>query len=427
MNYQESAQWVEDFEGKDVPPTLIKSGQGGWIRFEDGRRAFEAVSGHSCLNLGHAHPELLETAGHALSTLSYCSPEHYSDSSLALAERLSELLGGAYRIKYALSGSSANEIAMTIARRYWEGTGKPAKRIAISLDRSYHGNMGQAQFATGYEAFRVSGYSDHSDYVHVPCARNPASGKLFSTEEIRALLEARIAQIGQDNIACMIVEPINFAGGVIVPPDGYLAIIHELCRRHDITLIVDEVITGFGRSGKWFAFQKEGIRPDIVTMGKGITAGYFPLAAVAVTNSLYMALRESKVPLKKVITMAGHPVGCEVALKNIEITARDGLCKRAEENAGIFCEVLKPLERLRSIKEVRGVGHMWALEFADFDQQKAPEIAKMVAARCEDENCIVAASAGIIRINPPLNSSIAEISFACSTLVNAVEYVDDCC
>ncbi len=366
----------------------------------------------------------MEAAGNALATLSYCSPEHYSDSSLALAERVSDLLGGGYRIKYALSGSSANEIAMTIARRHWEGAGKPAKRIAIALDRSYHGNMGQAQFATGYEAFRVSGYSDHPDFVHVPCARNPASGKLFSTQEIQLLLEERIAQIGQDNIACMIVEPINFAGGVIVPPDGYLAIIHEVCQRHDITLIVDEVITGFGRSGQWFAFQKEGIRPDIITMGKGITAGYFPLAAVAVTNSLYKELRESKVPLKKVITMAGHPVGCEIALKNIEITTRDGLCKRAEENAEIFYATLKPLEGLRSIKEIRGAGHMWAVEFSDLDQWKAPEVAKMVAARCEDDGCIVAASAGIIRINPPLNSSSSEISFACSMLVKAVEHVD---
>ncbi len=427
MNCQETAQWIEDFEGKDVPPTLIKSGDGGWITFESGRRAFEAVSGHSCLNLGHAHPELIDTANHSLSKLSYCSPEHSSDASLALAERLSELLGGEYRIKYALSGSSANEIAMVIARRRWEGLGQPKKRICISLDRSYHGNMGQAQFATGYEAFRVLGHSDHPDFVRVPCARNPETRQLFSNQEMRSLLEERIAQIGTDNIASMLVEPINFAGGVIVPPEGYLATVHELCKRHNITLIVDEVITGFGRSGRWFAFQKEGFLPDIVTMGKGITAGYFPLAAVAVADSIYQDIRQAKIPLKKVITMAGHPVGCDIALKSIEITARDGLCERVEGNAHLFHQALKPLENLRSIQDIRGAGHMWALEFSDCGQWSAPEVAEKVAARCEEQNCIVAAAAGIIRINPPLNSSNADIAFACSTIVQAVEYVDSHC
>lgn len=397
------------------------------MTFESGKRAFEAVSGHSCLNLGHAHPELLEAASRSLSNLSYCSPEHSSHSSSALAQRLSDLLGGKYRIKYALSGSSANEIAMVIARRRWEGLGKASKRICISLERSYHGNMGQAQFATGYEAFRVAGHSDHPDFIHVPCARNPQTKQLFSNQEMRSLLAARIADIGPENISSMLVEPISFAGGVIVPPPGYLAAVHELCQRHEITLIVDEVITGFGRSGTWFAFQKEGIRPDIVTMGKGITAGYFPLAAVAVSDSIYSDVREAKIPLKKVITMAGHPVGCDIALKSIEIVERDGLCEQVENNSLFFETHLQRLRSLKSISDVRGAGHMWALEFSDCGRWNASELAEKVAAHCEELDCIVAAAAGIIRINPPLNSSRTEITFACSTLAEAVKYVEGHC
>lgn len=415
-----TSQWVEDFEGQDVPELVISSGKGGWVKIEGHEMAYEAVSGHSCLNLGHGHPELVAAAQAAMSNLSYCSPEHLSAASMTLAEQLNKKLGGDFMVKYALSGASANEVALGIARRRWHAIGRPEKRVCLSLDRSYHGNLGQAQFVTGFEAFRVEGRPDTPDFMHVTSARNAETGELFSLDELKQRLEADIASIGADHIACLFVEPVNFAGGVIVPPKGYLKLLRELCDEHEITLIVDEVITGFGRSGTWFAFQHENIRPDIVTMGKGITAGYFPLAAVAVDRTIYDDLRRHQVPLKMVITMASHPVGCSIALKALEIVERDGLCDRVVANEERIRAGFDALAGSPVLRDIRGFGHMWGLEFRDFNGHKAADIAASVAACCEQNGCIVAAADGIIRINPPLNMSTEECNMMVKAIVTSV-------
>lgn len=415
-----TSQWVEDFEGQDVPELIISSGKGGWVKIEGHELAYEAVSGHSCLNLGHGHPELVEAAQTAMSTLSYCSPEHLSTASMALAKQLSTRLGGNYMVKYALSGASANEVALGIARRRWATVGRPEKRVCLSLDRSYHGNLGQAQFVTGFEAFRVEGRPDSPDFMHVTSARNAETGELFSLDELKQRLEADIAAIGADHIACLFVEPVNFAGGVIVPPKGYLKLLRELCDQHEITLIVDEVITGFGRSGTWFAFQHEHIRPDIVTMGKGITAGYFPLAAVAVDRTIYDDLRRHQVPLKMVITMASHPVGCSIALKAMEIVERDGLCERVSANEARIRAGFAVLSESPVLRDIRGFGHMWGLEFRAVKGHTAAEVAANVAECCEQNGCIVAAADGIIRINPPLNMNTEECDLMVGAIVTSV-------
>jgi len=421
-----TSQWVEDFEGQDVPELIISSGRGGWVKVEGHDLAYEAVSGHSCLNLGHGHPELVDAAQSAMSNLSYCSPEHLSSASMTLADRLSRLLGGDFMVKYALSGGSANEVALGIARRRWAALGRPEKTVCLSLDRSYHGNLGQAQFVTGFEAFRVEGRPDSPDFVHVTSARNGETGELFSLEELRQRLEADISSIGPERIACLFVEPVNFAGGVIVPPRGYLKLLRELCDRNEITLIVDEVITGFGRSGTWFAFQHEDIRPDMVTMGKGITAGYFPLAAVAVDRSIYNDLRQHQVPLKMVITMASHPVGCSVALKAIEVVERDKLCAQVAANEERIRKGFDKLSACPVLRDIRGFGHMWGLEFCDFNGNSAADIAADVARRCEQNGCIVAAADGIIRINPPLNMSTDECDMMIQAIVRSIsEFVDE--
>ncbi|RTE66706.1 aspartate aminotransferase family protein [Amphritea opalescens] len=417
---KQRSQWVEDFEGNNVPETVVSSGCGGWVNIEGKERAYEAVSGHSCLNLGHGHAELVDAAAASLSNLSYCSPEHLSPSSIALSERLSTLLGGNYMIKYSLSGSSSNEMALSIARRRWQALGHLNKTVCISLDRSYHGNLGQAQYITGFEAFRVEGRPDNADFVHISSARNAKTDELFSLAEIQKQIETTVDAIGSERIACLFVEPVNFAGGVIVPPKGYLKLLRKLCDQYEITLIVDEVITGFGRSGTWFAFQQEDIRPDMVTLGKGITAGYFPLAAVAVDKAIYDDLQQHQVPLKMVITMAGHPVGCSIALKAIEIVERDNLCSQVTLNEAVIRSTFNLIADAPIIGDIRGFGHMWGLEFCDFNGHSSATIAAKVAQECEHNGCIVAAADGIIRINPPLNMSQDECDNMLQVMINAV-------
>lgn len=415
-----SRQWIEDFEGGSVAEVFVHQGKGGWVTINEGKRVYEGVSGHSCLNLGHAHSELLEAAMAAMSTLSYSSPETLSQYSHQLAGKLCDLLGGDYMVKYALSGASANEVALTIARQYWCSKGNKDKKISLSLERSYHGNMGQAQFVTGYKPFRIAG-NDHEDFVHIS---NDFSAGLPHGDELHQLqvtMQQQILQLGHENIACLFVEPVNFAGGVIVHPVGYLAMLRELCNKYEILLVVDEVITGFGRSGTWFGFQKENIRPDIITMGKGITSGYFPLAAVAVDNKVYRSLRDSNARLKKVITMAGHPVGCNIALKSIDIIEREALCQRVMENEAKFRSAFENLIESPIIKEVRGCGHMWGLEFMAIEDQSSIQVASVVAELCEEAGCIVAASGGVIRVNPPLNMSDEECELMISAMKESVE------
>jgi len=423
MNNSLTTQWVEDFEGNPVPDTIISSGKGGWAKIEGQEFAYEAVSGHSCLNLGHAHPELIEAASESFKKLSYCSPEHQSDSSRELSNRLSALLGGNYKIKYAISGSSANEMALNITRKRWQALGYPDKTVCLSLDRSYHGNLGQAKQVTGFEPFKVDSHIIDDDFVYISSAKNAKTGKLYSLGEIQKHIEATISNIGKDKIACLFVEPIGFAGGVIIPPKGYLKLLRRLCDEHQISLVVDEVITGFGRTGTWFAFQQEGIRPDIVTLGKGITAGYFPLAAVAVDKQIYDDFIYHKIPLKMVITMAGHPTGCSIALKAIEIIERDNLRNKIVLNEQTIRSQFEQIKEQPILQEIRGYGHMWGLEFCNYKNNLAADIATQVALNCQNNGCIVAAADGIIRINPPLNISPEECDMMAQVIVKAIDNV----
>ncbi|WP_322865440.1 aspartate aminotransferase family protein [Aquicoccus sp. G2-2] len=410
MAIETGALWAETFTGEAVVPVRVVSGSGNWAVLSDGRRMFEALSGHSCLNLGHGHPDLLAAMASSAGRLSYCSPEHPSDPAMALAARLDGVLGGGYKLRYALSGASANEIAIEVVRRRWSARGQPEKRVILSLVPSYHGNLGEAQFATGYAAFRVDG-GERADFVHIPGPMDE-SGHLRSGEEITEWLEALVDRLGAGVLAGLIAEPVNFAGGVIVPEPGYFVALARFCARHEVSFIVDEIITGFGRTGDWFGFEAllagTGLRPDLVCMGKGLTAGYFPLAAVAVDADIHAELAAADVTLKKVITMAGHPVGCDVALAQIGIVERDGLRAQVVENAARIRAVLRGLEELAWVRDVRGRGHMWGIEFQAAGGRGRADIASAVERHCLDRGLLVGAADGMLRINPPLSMSDAE-------------------
>ena len=273
-----SAFWDDEGDLQPHHDITVLSGNGSWIVEASGRRLLDAGSGHSCVNLGYGNAELIEAAAESYRRLAYCSPDHRCASTTALAETLSERLGGGYRMRFAATGGGANELAIEIARRFWRHLGRPTKRKIIAFDRSYHGSTGTASFASGPGILQSPLVDRSGDFIHVPGARDTVSGVSRSLDEIRAGLEQQIAAAGPDTIAAIIVEPVAFAGGVVVPPTGALGMLAAVARGHEILLIVDEVITGFGRSGRFFAFQHaENVQPDIVTMGKGITSAYVPL------------------------------------------------------------------------------------------------------------------------------------------------------
>ncbi len=393
----------------------IASAEGCWLVTEAGRRLFDAGSGHSCVNLGYAHEELIAAMAESSRRLAYCSPEQHARPVAALAATLSERLGGGYRLRYATTGGAANELAIEIARRFWRHQGRSGKRRVIAFERAYHGSTGAASFASGPGILQSPLVDRSAEFIHVPGARDPVAGLSRSLGEMRQGVEAAIAEAGAEALAAIIVEPIAFAGGVVVPPAGFLAMLAELCRAHDLLLIVDEVINGFGRSGAFFAFQHEaGLRPDIVTMGKGITSAYYPLAAAAVDERIFATFRRPGQAMSKVITMAGHPAGCDVALKVLEIMDRDGLVERVRRHAERHLSGLLALRGVPGLRDVRGQGHMWGLEF---DSETAAEA---VDAHCLDAGILLLRAGHQIRINPPLVAREEELAFLVATLREAV-------
>lgn len=409
-----SAFW--DDEGP-LPPhhdVTALSGEGVWLVDAAGRRLLDAGSGHSCVNLGYGHPELIAAAADSYRRLAYCSPEHRCAPVEQLAEALSARLGGGYRIRYAATGGGANELAIEIARRFWRHQGRAEKRAILAFDRAYHGSTGAASFASGPGVLQSPLVDRSPEFLHLPGARDPLGGVTRSLEQIRAGLDQALATTGAARIAAMIVEPVAFAGGVVIPPPGMLEMLAEFGRRHDILLIVDEVITGFGRSGHFFAHQRvEGLRPDIVTMGKGITSAYFPLAAAAVAEPIFQSFRAPGQAMSKVITMAGHPVGCDIALKVIEIMERDRLPERVARNAGRLAG-LAALQGQPGLRQVRGLGHMWGLEF------DTAERADTVARRCHAAGVLLLHAGNQIRLNPPLVITEAELDLLIDTLTTAI-------
>ncbi|HEX2526378.1 MAG TPA: aspartate aminotransferase family protein [Geminicoccus sp.] len=417
----QSAAWDDEGHRSPHQDVAVLSGSGCWLVEASGRRLLDAGSGHSCVNLGYAHPELIEAAAESYRRLAYCSPEHRCAPVAALAETLSARLGGGYRIRYAATGGGANELAIEIARRFWRHQGRSHKRKIIAFDRSYHGSTGSASFASGPGILQSPLVDRSAEFLHVPGARNTADGVSRTVGELHAELERQIDVADPATIAALIVEPVAFAGGVIVPPPGTMEMLAALARQHEILLIVDEVITGFGRSGRFFAFQHaDHVRPDIVTMGKGITSAYFPLAATAVSERIFKTFRTSGNAMSKVITMAGHPVGCDIALKVIELMERDQLVERVQRNATTHLSGLAALQGTSGLRDIRGLGHMWGLEFEGPTLVEASARADAIARRCYEAGVLVLQADNLIRINPPLVATEDDLAFLVETLSAAV-------
>lgn len=421
MQQDAAAHWDDEGHHAGHRQIVVASATGRYLTLESGQRLLDAASGHSCVNLGYGHEELIEAAARSTRTLAYCSPDHLCRPVIALAAKLSQLLGGDYRLRYAATGGGANELAIEIARRFWLHRGQPAKRKILALDRSYHGSTGAASFASGPGVLQSPQADRSAEFLHVPGPRDVVAGRSRDLATLRQNFEAQIAVAGAETIAAIIAEPVAFAGGVVVPPDGFLEMLAELGRRHNILLIIDEVITGFGRSGDFFAFQRaKGVRPDIVTMGKGITSAYYPLSAAAVSAPIYESFLAPGNEMNKVITMAGHPVGCDVALEVIRIMERDGLVERVRRNEAVHLSRLMALRDLPGLRDVRGRGHMWGLEFGGAGARSGADLARAIADRCFDAGLLVLQAEHQIRLNPPLTTTDEEMTFIVETLDSAV-------
>lgn len=346
-------------------------GEGAWITDITGRKYLDGLAGLWNVNIGHGRRELAEAAAAQMSQLAFHSAYAggTNEKAIALAERLSSLTYPSINTFFFTSGGAeSSETSFKTARFYWKALGKPTKTKVISRHRAYHGLTLAAMSATGLPAFwpmfepRVPGFS------HIDCPDpyrfvNPDPSVSPGVAMANKLEEAILAE-GPDSVAAFIAEPVQGAGGVIVPPPDYFPRIRKICDQYDVLLIADDVITGFGRTGRWFGLQHYGIEPDIMQFAKGITSGYVPLGGIGVSDTVRDVINGVG-PAQRwmhAFTYSGHPTCCAVALANLDVMEREGLIARAAEGGARLLSKLRGLEPMDGVGHVRGLGLMAAVE-----------------------------------------------------------------
>jgi adenosylmethionine-8-amino-7-oxononanoate aminotransferase len=361
-------------------PRVWVEGHGAIIKDAQGREYIDGLAGLWNVAIGHGRRELADAAQKQMATLAYHSGYAGSTNvpAMTLAERLSALVYPTINTFFFTSGGAeATETSIKTARFYWKARGKPDKFKVISRLRAYHGLTLAAMSATGLSAYwpmfepRTPGFTHipaPDPYRYVPKDTGVSLGVAAANE-----LEQAILREDPGTVAAFIAEPVQGAGGVIVPPHDYFTRIRQICDAYDVLLISDEVITGFGRTGRWFGLEHYGVEPDIMQFAKAITSGYIPLGGIGVSDAVRDVI-ESVPPAKRwmhAYTYSAHPTCCAVALANLDILERERLVERAAEKGPRFVEALRTLESIDGVGNVRGLGLIAGVEIVADKQTKA--------------------------------------------------------
>ena len=414
---------------------LIVRAQGSTIYDAEGNAILDAHAGLWCVNAGYGREELARAAYEQMQELPYYNTFFKTASIpvVRLATEVAARLGGDLQhVFFNSSGSEASDTAFRLVRHYWTVKGQPKRRIFISRWNAYHGSTVAAASLGGMKPMHAQGDLPIPGVEHImqPYLFGDAFGEDPAKFAARAAaaLEERILAVGPENVAAFIGEPVQGAGGVIIPPPGYWQQIEAICRKYGILLISDEVICGFGRLGRWFGFQHFGIKPDIVTMAKGLSSGYLPISATAVSQPIIATLREAGGEFVHGYTYSGHPACAAVALKNLEILSRERLIERTAEDTGPY--IAKALERLRGhalVGEARSLGLIGGIEivarpgtndrFAGREGTAGP----IVRDSCIRRGLMVRAIRDTIVFCPPLIITHAEIDRLVDTVKAALD------
>ena len=402
-------------------PAFVLRGRGVRVFDESGRALLDGVGGLWCVNVGHGREEMNEAIRAQLDKLAYFNTfgELSNEPSVRLAGRIAGLLEpeDAGKVFFCLGGSDAVESALKLSRQFWRASGQPDKTRFISLKYAYHGVHFGGTSLNGMPAFKapyaplVPGCSQVDNPFPY---RNPHTDDAQELGRLcAAMLDREIDYLGARNVAAFIAEPIQGAGGVIVPPANYWPLVREVCDRHDVLLIADEVVTGFGRSGCLFGARGWGVKPDIHCLAKGLTSGYVPLGATVVSKRIARAFDQP--PPNGFIahgyTYSGHPLACAAALAAIDIVEREDLVENAARVGEYLLARLQPLASKHAhLGEVRGKGLMIALDLVADKASKAPVDAASgysdgLAADCQRNGVIVRPVGSNIILSPPLTFS----------------------
>lgn len=357
---------------------VITRAKGVYLWDSNGVRMIDGMSGLWCVQIGYGNREVAQAGYEALKQLPYYN--HFFKTTnpwtIELAATLTSLLpDGHTRLLFASSGSEANDSALKLIRYYWNLKGRPEKKIHLSRALSYHGVTMAAASLSGLTPLHPQFDLPLPGFEKVPApywygAKVSGYGEI-DPEEFGALvareMEKRILEIGPDRIASFSAEPVQGAGGLIVPPKNYWPEVMRICRKYDILFHADEVITGFGRTGEWFGCFTYDLQPDIITMAKGLSSGYQPISAISLGPRMGDAIAAAAEELVHGYTYSGHPVACAVALKNVEILKRDGIVTRVKRKIGPYFQrrVREVFADHPLVGEVRGVGMLAAMELVE--------------------------------------------------------------
>jgi putrescine aminotransferase len=394
---------------------VIVKAEGVYLYDSEGQRMLDGMAGLWCVNVGYGRRELAEAAFRQMLELPYYNSffQTAHPPAIELAKRLVDLTPPQFnRVFFTGSGSEGNDTVVRLVRRYWDLLGQPERKVIISRQNAYHGSTMAGASLGGMAFMHAQGGLPIPDIVHIAQPYwygeggdlSPAD---FGLKAARAL-EQKIVELGANRVAAFIGEPIQGAGGVIIPPDSYWPEIQKICDRYGILLVADEVICGFGRTGYWFGSDRYGIRPDLMTIAKGLSSGYLPIGGVMVADRVADVVIDKGGEFAHGFTYSGHPVACAVASVNLQLLQQENLVPRTRDETGPYlASKWRQLSEHPLVGEARSVGLIGALELVRdkgsrrfFDNRG--EVGTICRDFCFENGLIMRAVRDTMIVSPPL-------------------------
>src|SRR2546427_11513140 len=416
-----------------IPQLIMVSGHGATLTDIEGREYIDGMASLWNVNVGYGRDVLAAAAAEQMKTLAFSSAYggFGTAPAIKLAAKLAELAPGALEVTYfASGGAEANDTSYKIARLYWKRRGEPERVNIISRLRDYHGLTYAATSATGMANFWKGFEPLAPGFLHAP-APDPYrfAGEGSAGAAYVHALEKIVLAAGPQTVAAVVAEPVQGAGGVIVPPADYFPLLRKVCDKHGVLLIADEVITGFGRTGKWFAMEHWDVQADMMIFAKGVTSGYLPLSGGMLTRSVHDVLKTVKGVFAHGFTYSGHPTSCAVGLRNLQIIEEEGLVEQVAKKGAHLQEKLQELRAHEIVGDVRGLGLLGAVELVK--DRKTKELFDVSAGAARNvwlaalqEGVIVRPLTGdVVAISPPFVITEQQIDRIVETLHTAIDAV----
>ncbi|AUW45927.1 aminotransferase [Rhizobium leguminosarum] len=426
---------------EQIGPMIIDSGNGVRIRDDNGRDFIDGMAGLWCTSLGFSEQRLIDAACRQMRKLPYTQTfaHRTSEPVIDLAEALLQRAPSPMsKVMFQSSGSEAVDTAIKLAWYYFAAIGKPEKRKIIGRTKAYHGTTIAAASLTGLPNMH-NGYGlPLPGFLHVSCPdtyRGMQEGETEAaySERLAGELEALIIKEDPETIAAFFAEPVMGTGGVMVPPEGYFDAVQKVLRKHEILLVADEVICGFGRTGQYWGSQLYGLEPDMLTCAKGLSSAYFPISALMINDRVYQAIADFTQQFNGFghgYTYGGHPVGAAVAMETLRIYDEMDICARVRSLAPLLQDGLRSLGDMPIVGNVRGVGLMAAVEFVSDKSARLPfpmeaNVAGRIANAIKERGVLLRALGPSLVLSPPLIATEADIREIVAAVADSVAFIQE--